>query len=126
MFIPLAEDIAALALDVIALAELEATFCELVLPTRAGAKLVGITTEDPKADNVPVLVPVVDSLGITDPAKGTKVPFCIVPPIGVVVPPGVNVATVPSGILPPVNVIIDISVPPTVPVVGVVGEVPSV
>ena len=108
----------ALALDVIALLELRvAAFCELVMlvlaEDDAGAKLVGITTDDPRADNVPVVAPVVDPTGMTDPANGMNLPPWIVPPIGFVDPAGVNVATVPLGMFPPVNVTSDISVPPS-------------
>ena len=117
-------------LEIPALVELKAALVELVLPVvelevEAGEKLVGMFTEPtPGTVKTPVEIPVVEPVGIIDPANGTKLPFCIVPPIGVVDPVGVNVATVPLGIVLPVNVIVDISVPPTVPVIGVVGAVP--
>ena len=74
----------------------------------AGLKFVGIFTGvAPAADNTPVAGPVVESSGMIDPEIGINTPFCIVPPIAVVDPAGVNPTIVPFGIVPFISLISD-------------------
>jgi hypothetical protein len=92
----------------------------------AGSKLVGILRNTPLTDKIPVAVPVVLFVGIIEPENGINLSFCIVPPIAVFVPAGVNVETVPFGMLLPVTIIGDMFVAPKFPVIGAVGAVPKV
>jgi hypothetical protein len=52
-------------------------------------------------------------------------PPCIVPPIGLLLPEGVNITTVPLGIVLPVKVIVERLPAPMLPIIGVVGGVPT-
>ena len=76
------------------------------------------TGVDPEAASTPIAGPTVDPRGITDPTNGIKVPFCIVPPIEIIDPAGVNEAIVPFGTTDPMRVTGDMSDIPTVPVTG--------
>jgi hypothetical protein len=98
---------------------------ELELVIAWAAKLVGILiVPTPGTDNTAVALPIVELVGITYPANGTNVPACIVPPIGLELPCGVNVAIVPLGTVVPTKLIGDKLDPPRVPVVVNVGAVP--
>ena len=68
--------------------------CGLFVVT--GLKFVGTLIDGtPVLDSTPVLTPIVDSGGITDPEFGIKAPFWIVPTTGVYAPAGVKFAGVP-------------------------------
>jgi hypothetical protein len=92
--------------------------CEKLVGMAIGF-VIPVTTSDPDAP------PVVELVGMTWPAFGTKLQFWIVPIIAVVVPLGVKVAIVGFGIVQPESVIVERFVPPIVPVTGVVGGVPG-